>query len=61
MATDHVKMLCDIGELNGLFEESSLEDLLQKIVNMVADHMLARLLLHSVHDYQHRQREVRHQ
>ena len=41
MTTDHVKMLCDIGELNGLFEESSLEDLLQKIVNMVADHMLA--------------------
>ena len=41
MATDHIQMLCDISELNQLFEEESLDLCLQKTVDMVADHMLA--------------------
>ncbi len=41
MATDHIQMLCDISELNELFEEESLELCLQKTVEMVAAHMLA--------------------
>jgi len=37
---DHTKMICDIGELSGIFEDSSsLEVFLQKIVEMVAVHM----------------------
>lgn len=37
---DHTKMICDIGELSGLFQDSSsLEVFLQKIVEMVAIHM----------------------
>ena len=43
MGTDHVKMLCDIGELNGLFEQGSIEDILQKTVEMVAEHMQAEV------------------
>ncbi|MCP4133502.1 MAG: phosphoenolpyruvate--protein phosphotransferase [bacterium] len=44
MKTDHIKMLCDIGDLNSLFEESmSLADFLQMIVEMVADHMNAEV------------------
>lgn len=41
MSTDHVKMLCDIGELNRLFEESSIDDFLARTVDMVATHMNA--------------------
>ena len=37
---DYTKMICDIGELSGLFEDSSsLEAFLQKIVEMIAGHM----------------------
>ena len=40
MKTDHIKMLCDIGELNGLFAKSvNIENFLQRIVEMVAEHM----------------------
>jgi len=41
MTTDHIKMLCDISELNSLFEESSIDNCLQKTVDMVAEHMNA--------------------
>ena len=38
--TDHTKLLCDIGELTGLFTNTpSLQDFLQKIVSMIAEHM----------------------
>ncbi|MGA1875266.1 MAG: phosphoenolpyruvate--protein phosphotransferase [bacterium] len=37
---DHIKLLCDIGELTEIFSEStSIESFLQKIVIMVAHHM----------------------
>jgi len=37
---DHTKLICDISELNSLFEDApSLEAFLQKIVEMIADHM----------------------
>jgi len=36
-------MLCDISELSALFAEDSLEELLQKVVDMVADHMRAQV------------------
>lgn len=42
--TDHIQMLCDIGEMNRLFAESiSIESFLQKIVEMVASHMHAEV------------------
>jgi phosphotransferase system enzyme I (PtsP) len=41
MSTDHIKMLCDIGELAALFEEGTLEDFLDRTVEMVASHMKA--------------------
>ena len=38
----HSKLLCDIGELNHLFRDSvSIENFLQRIVDMVGDHMKA--------------------
>lgn len=43
METDHIKMLCDIGELNGLFGETTVEDCLTRTVDMVADHMRAEV------------------
>ena len=37
---DNTKLICDIGELGGLFRDStSLETFLQRIVEMIADHM----------------------
>lgn len=43
-STDHIKMLCDIGELTGLFIGSKdLESFLAKIVALVADHMQAEV------------------
>jgi len=37
---DHTKLICGISELNSLFEDApSLETFLQKIVDMIADHM----------------------
>lgn len=40
MPTDHIKMLCDIGEFNCLFTESvNIENFLQSTVELVADHM----------------------
>jgi len=43
MTTDHIKMLCDISEINNLFHENSIESLLDKIVQMVSDHMSAEV------------------
>lgn len=40
MSTDHIRMLCDIGELNSLFAKSiGIDSFLQRIVEMVASHM----------------------
>lgn len=40
MQRDHTKLLCDIGELSGLFSDTpSLEGFLQKIVEMISAHM----------------------
>ncbi len=40
MKRDHTKLLCDFGELSGLFvDSSSLETFLQKIVEMISEHM----------------------
>ncbi len=37
---DHTKLLCDIGELSGLFEDAlSLDGFLQRIVAMIAEHL----------------------
>ncbi len=42
MKTDHIKMLCDIGELNHLFTDTiNLDSFLQCIVDMVAKHKMA--------------------
>ena len=42
MAKDNVDLICDIGELAGLFEKShSLSDFLQSAVSIVAFHMRA--------------------
>lgn len=42
--TDHIQMLCDIGEMNRLFAESiSIETFLERIVIMVSDHMNAQV------------------
>jgi phosphotransferase system enzyme I (PtsP) len=42
MAVEHIKLLCDIGELSWIFSDSnSIETFLQKIVQMVAAHMNA--------------------
>ena len=42
--TDHIKMLCDIGELSGLFIGSKdIESFLNKMVALVADHMQAEV------------------
>jgi phosphotransferase system enzyme I (PtsP) len=40
MQRDHTKLICDIGELSGLFSDAtSLETFLQKIVEMISAHM----------------------
>jgi len=37
---DHTKLICDIGELSGLFSDtSSLDGFLQRIVEMISAHM----------------------
>jgi phosphotransferase system enzyme I (PtsP) len=39
---DHIKLLCDIGEMSGIFLKSvSIETMLQKIVDLVAEHLSA--------------------
>lgn len=44
MAVDHIKLLCDMGELSWIFSDSgSIEAFLQKIVQMVAKHMRAEV------------------
>lgn len=50
MQTDHVKMLCEIGELNDLFHEKNIDDFLSKIVSMVASHMLAEVCSIYIYD-----------
>lgn len=40
MKRDHAKLICDIGELSGLFTDTkTLEAFLQKIVEMISEHM----------------------
>jgi phosphotransferase system, enzyme I, PtsP len=40
MKRDHAKLICDIGELSGLFQDApSMDVFLQKIVELIADHM----------------------
>jgi len=40
MKRDHVKLICDVGELTGLFHDApGMEDFLQKITAMVTEHM----------------------
>src|SRR3989338_2577663 len=40
MKRDHTKLICDIGELSGLFADTkTLETFLQKIVEMISEHM----------------------
>ena len=57
MHTDHVKMLYDISELNNLFAESiSIESFLQKIVQMVADHVNAEVC--SIYMYNESDKEL---
>lgn len=54
---DHIKLICDIGELNEVFTDSkSIEAFLQKIVNMVARHMRAAVC--SVYLYQEDRNEL---
>ena len=37
---DHTKLICDIGEISGLFIDTvNLEAFLQKIVEMISEHM----------------------
>lgn len=44
MKRDHTKLLCDFGELNGLFSDSSsLETFLQKLVEMISSHMQSQV------------------
>ena len=50
MQTDHVKMLCEIGELNDLFHEKNIDDFLSRIVAMVASHMLAEVCSIYIYD-----------
>ena len=41
---DHAKLICDIGELSGLFSDApSLETFLQKIVEMISEHMQSQV------------------
>ena len=40
MKRDHVKLICDVGELTGLFHDApGMEDFLQKITIMISEHM----------------------
>ena len=40
MKRDHVKLICDIGEVSGIFADApGMQDFLQKIVEMIAQHM----------------------
>ncbi len=40
MKRDHTKLICDVGELSGLFTDTrTLEAFLQKIVEMISEHM----------------------
>ncbi len=41
MPVDHIKMLCDISDLNSLLSEKTFTDCLQKAVEMVSSHMKA--------------------
>ena len=40
MKRDHVKLICDVGELTGLFHDApGMENFLQKITRMITEHM----------------------
>lgn len=42
MKRDHAKLICDVGELSDIFQDApSMEAFLQKIVELIADHMAA--------------------
>lgn len=54
---DHIKLICDVGEINAVFIDSqSIEAFLQKIVNLVARHMSAAVC--SVYLYDEDRREL---
>ena len=41
---DHAKLICDIGELSGIFVDApSLDAFLQKIVEMISEHMKSQV------------------
>ncbi len=44
MKRDHAKLICDVGELSGLFQDApSMEAFLQRIVELIADHMASEV------------------
>jgi phosphotransferase system, enzyme I, PtsP len=48
---DHIKLLCDISEINHLFRDSvSVESFMQQTVEMVAKHMSAQVCSIYVYD-----------
>jgi phosphotransferase system enzyme I (PtsP) len=54
---DHLRLLCDIGELNWIFSDSqSTKAFLQRIVTIVADHMQAEVC--SIYLYDDRKEEL---
>ncbi len=54
---DHLKLICEIGELSGIFKSSAnLENFLQKIVEMIARHMNSDVC--SIYLYDHPQQEL---
>lgn len=54
---NHAQLICDIGELSGLFSHStSLETFLQKIVLMIAEHMRSEVC--SIYFYYDKQQEL---
>jgi phosphotransferase system enzyme I (PtsP) len=57
MHKDNVDLICDIGELAGLFERTqSLADFLQKVVSIIAYHMKAAVC--SVYLFDDKTREI---
>ena len=57
MASDHIKLLCDIGELSWVFTDSaSIESFLQKVVQMVGRHMDADVC--SIYIYEEDQEQL---
>ena len=54
---DHTKLICDVGELSGLFKDvTGLEVFLQKIVEMIAEHMHSDVC--SIYLFDEQRREI---